>query len=66
MQSIGEVTTMFPIAGGFIEVGLYTRWCGGMDADENFQACRKIRRSCIQFFYGLDVLFHVERVPWKW
>jgi hypothetical protein len=71
MQSIGEVTTMFPIAGGFIEVrnsrfvSLIPWMCIVID-EMCAIACWKICGSCIQFLHGLALLLHVERFPWEW
>lgn len=72
MQSVGEVTTMFPIAGGFIEVCSNDRApmskCRKMSVGPLTKlilfstACHSFRRPGLQLRFGVDILFHVERV----
>ncbi len=61
MQSVGEVTTMFPIAGGFIEVSPLSFLL--LTPVLTLSARKSFRRPSLQLRHGLDVLLHVVGVP---
>jgi len=68
MQSVGEVTTMFPIAGGFIEVSSSPRPVTSTSCTHTatMPACVTFRGSCLQLLPGLALLSDVVRVSGKW